>query len=90
MPYDANVLRRASQRLEDQSRQRRERTDRLRLEAYEREPRLEQLDRRLRGTMAGLVAAALRQGGDPEGESGASAGAGRPAGRAGPARGRAG
>ena len=65
MPYDANVLRRASQRLEDQSRQRRERTDRLRLEAYEREPRLEQLDRRLRGTMAGLVAAALRQGGDP-------------------------
>ena len=65
MPYDANVLHRAAQRLEDESRRRRERTERLRLEAYEREPRLEQLDRRIQGTMAGLVAAALRQGGDP-------------------------
>ena len=45
MPYDANVLRRASRLLEEQSRQRRERTERARLEAYRREPRLEQLDR---------------------------------------------
>ena len=65
MPYDANVLHRASQRLEEDRRRRRERTQRLRAEAYERQPRLEQLDRRIRGTMAGLVAAALRQGGDP-------------------------
>ena len=65
MPYDSNVLRRATQRLEDESRRRRERTERLRLTAYEKEPRLEQLDRRIQGTMAGLVAAALRQGGDP-------------------------
>ena len=65
MPYDANVLRRATQRLEEESRRRRERTERLRLDAYARQPRLDELDRRIRGTMAGLVAAALRQGDDP-------------------------
>ncbi len=65
MSYDANVQRRAVERLERERRERRERTERLRREAYEKEPRLEQLDRRIRGTMAGLVAAALRQGGDP-------------------------
>lgn len=65
MPYDANVLRRAARRLEEENRRRREQTERLRLEAYQRQPRLAQLDRRIQGTMAGLVAAALRQGGDP-------------------------
>ena len=65
MAYDANVQRRAAERLERERRERRERTERLRLEAYEREPRLERLDRRIQGTMAGLVAAALRQGSDP-------------------------
>ncbi|MCI9156334.1 MAG: ATP-binding protein [Lawsonibacter sp.] len=65
MAFDANVLRRANQRLEQERREREEREERLRLEAYEREPRLEQLDRRIRGTMAGLVAAALRQGDNP-------------------------
>lgn len=65
MPYDANVQRRAVQRLERLRRERQERTERLRLEVYAREPRLERLDRRIQGTMAGLVAAALRQGGDP-------------------------
>ena len=64
MPYDANVLRRATRRLEEDSRLRREETERRRQEAYARQPRLEQLDRRIQGTMAGLVAAALRQGGD--------------------------
>ena len=64
MPYDANVLRRAVQRLEDASRSRREDTERRRRAAYAREPRLEQLDRRIQGTMAGLVAATLRRGGD--------------------------
>lgn len=64
MPYDANVLRRATRRLEEESRLRRDRTEQARLEAYRRQPRLEQLDRRIQGTMAGLVAAALRQGGD--------------------------
>ena len=64
MPYDANVLRRATRRLEEESRLRRDRAEQARLEAYRRQPRLEQLDRRIQGTMAGLVAAALRQGGD--------------------------
>ena len=65
MSYDANVMRRAVQRLEERTRRRRERAEQLLLEAYAKEPRLEQLDRRIQGTMAGLVAAALRQGGDP-------------------------
>ncbi len=65
MAYDANVQRRAADRLEQERRRRQERTERLRLEAYEKEPRLEQLDRRIQGTMAGLVAAALRRGSDP-------------------------
>ena len=65
MPYDANVLRRAVQRLEDAGRCRREDTERRRREAYAREPRLEQLDRRIQGTMAGLVAATLHA---PSGE----------------------
>ena len=57
MSYDANVQRRAVERLERERRERRERTERLRQEVYQKEPRLEQLDRRLQGTMAGLVAA---------------------------------
>lgn len=65
MAYDANVQRRAVKRLEEENRRRREQTERLRLDAYARQPRLEQLDRRIQGTMAGLVAATLRQGGDP-------------------------
>ncbi|MCI9269093.1 MAG: DNA replication protein DnaC, partial [Lawsonibacter sp.] len=65
MSYDANVLRRANQRLEDQNRRRRDQVERLRQDVYARQPKLEQLDRRIQGTMAGLVAAALRQGGDP-------------------------
>ena len=65
MSYDANVQRRAAARLEQERRRRQERTERLRLEAYEKEPRLERLDRRIQATMAGLVAAALRRGGDP-------------------------
>ena len=65
MSYDANVQRRAAARLDQERRRRQERTERLRLEAYEKEPRLERLDRRIQATMAGLVAAALRRGGDP-------------------------
>ena len=65
MAYDANVLRRATQRLEEDRRKRRERTERLRRDAYARQPELARLDRRLQQTMAQLVAATLRQGGDP-------------------------
>ena len=65
MGYDANVLRRATQRLEQGRRERRERVEGLRRDAYARQPKLERLDRQLQQTMAQLVAAALRQGEDP-------------------------
>lgn len=65
MAYDGNVLHRATEQLETRRRQRRERTGRLRQQAYERQPRLLQLDRQIQATMSQLVAATLRQGGDP-------------------------
>ena len=65
MGYDANVLRRATQRLEQGRRERREQVEGLRRDAYARQPKLERLDRQLQQTMAQLVAAALRQGEDP-------------------------
>ena len=51
MAYEASVLRRAAEQLEDRRTARRD--------------RLERLDRELQGTMSQLVAAALRQGEDP-------------------------
>ena len=65
MGYDANVLRRATQRLEQGRRERRERVEGLRRDAYARQPKLERLDRQPQQTMAQLVAAAPRQGEDP-------------------------
>ena len=65
MGYDANVLRRATQRLEEERRARQNRVEGLRRKAYAQQPRLLQLDRQLQGTMSRLVAAALRQGEDP-------------------------
>lgn len=65
MAYDANILHRATLRLEAERRSRQERAERMRRQAYERQPKLLQLDKRLQATMAQLVAATLRQGGDP-------------------------
>ncbi|MGI5963546.1 MAG: ATP-binding protein [Lawsonibacter sp.] len=65
MGYDPNVLRRATQRLDEERRARGERIERLRRQAYEKQPGLERLDRDLQATMSQLVAAALRQGEDP-------------------------
>ena len=65
MSYDPNVLRRATDRLEEERRARADRLDRLRTQAYGRQPRLARLDRELQGTMSQLVAAALRKGEDP-------------------------
>ena len=62
MAYDPNVLRRATEALEEQRRVHQLNTARLRADAYRRQPRLEQLDRQLQGTMAQLMAAALRRG----------------------------
>ncbi len=64
MPYDPNVLRRATERLEEDRRARSDRAARLRAETYAREPRLAALDRQLQGTMSQLVTAALRRGED--------------------------
>ncbi|MGE4275575.1 MAG: ATP-binding protein [Lawsonibacter sp.] len=65
MSYDANALRRATDRMEENRRTRVDRVERLRARAYETQPRLAQLDKELQGTMSRLVAAALRQGEDP-------------------------
>ena len=65
MGYDANVLRRARQQLEDRRLRRADEQAQVREWAYARQPRLEQLDRRLQGTMSQLMAAALRRGEDP-------------------------
>ena len=65
MAYDPQVLRRATEILEQQRREHQLKKAHLRLQAYDRQPRLEQLDRQLQGTMAQLMAAALRRGENP-------------------------
>lgn len=65
MSYDANALRRATDRLEENRRSRADRVERLRARTYETQPRLAQLDKELQGTMSRLVAAALRRGENP-------------------------
>ncbi len=62
MSYDPNVLRRATEALETQRRTHQLKKARLRMEVYARQPRLDELDRQLQGTMAQLVSAALRRG----------------------------
>ncbi len=67
MAYDARVLRRAAARY-DEDRQRREELFRARQrECYEKEPRLEEIDRELSHTMAKIIANGLRRGADPRG-----------------------
>ncbi len=62
MGYDQNVLRRAT--LEENRRLQAEQKQLRRREAYARQPRLSQLDRAMRGTMAELIGATLRRGED--------------------------
>ncbi len=65
MGYDGRVLRRAKARY-DEDRQRRAELFRARQrECYAREPRLEEIDRTLSGTMAKIIAAGFRRGADP-------------------------
>ena len=65
MAYDGKIMRRASQRFEE-DRRRRQEEFRLRTEAvYRREPRLREVQRELNATMSKLIAGALRQGTDP-------------------------
>lgn len=65
MAYSEEVLRRARARL-DASRQEKQETYEAHLqEAYARYPRLLEIDKELRGTVAQVVAAAFRRGEDP-------------------------
>ena len=64
MGYDLNVLRRATARLEENRRLHAEQKQMRRRQAYAAQPRLSQLDRAMRGTMAELIGATLRRGED--------------------------
>lgn len=65
MGYDANVLRRATARLEENKKKRQEELKRRERMAYQASPRLAEIDRQLRSTIVEIVAASLRNGTDP-------------------------
>lgn len=65
MAYSEQVLRRARQRLEQAKTEREHENEAHRAIAYERYPRLAEIDRELRLTMSALMANALRNGEDP-------------------------
>ena len=65
MSYEPSIIRAASRRLEEERRLRGGQAEQRRRQAYAREPRLEEIDRELRTTMARLAASALRRGEDP-------------------------
>ena len=65
MAYEQNVLRRATERLEDQRRQLEEKQNARRREIYAAIPRVAEIDRQLRRTIVDIIAASLRQGNDP-------------------------
>ena len=66
MALDGKILRRAMDRYEEANRLRSEKTRRLREEIYGKDPRIGELDRLLRSSVAEAAAVALRGGGDPE------------------------
>ena len=66
MALDGKILRRALDRFEEINRLRSENTRRLREEIYGKDPRVEELDRLLRASVAEAAALALQGGGDPE------------------------
>ncbi len=65
MAYSEQVLRRARERLEQARMEHERENEAHRREAYARYPRLAEIERALQGTMAQLMATALRQGEDP-------------------------
>ena len=65
MAYEQNVLRRATERLEDQRRRREDQQNARRREIYAAVPRVAEIDRQLRRTIVDIIAASLRQGSDP-------------------------
>lgn len=66
MAYSEQVLERARARLEDARRERERENDIQRQIAYERYPRLPEIERKLRQTMTKLIADAFRHGQDPQ------------------------
>ena len=65
MAYSEQILARARARLEDARRERERENEQQKLRAYERYPRLREIERQLRLTMTKLMANALRHGEDP-------------------------
>ena len=65
MSYSPNVLRRAQARLTRRREERQARQEEQRRQVYAQLPRVAEIDRLLRRTMAQVIAAALREGGDP-------------------------
>ena len=65
MAYSEQILRRARERLEQAKAEREREKEAHRRDAYDRYPRLAEIDRELRLTMTQLMATALRQGEDP-------------------------
>lgn len=65
MIYEASVLRRATKRLEEERERRAAGLERRRAEIYRALPRTLEIDRALKGTIAQIISASLRSGGDP-------------------------
>lgn len=65
MGYDAAVLRRATQRLEQERKEREEQTESLRRRLYAQAPELCDIDRQLKGTILDIITASLKKGSDP-------------------------
>ena len=66
MPYSESVIRRAMERLRLSAEEKQAEYEAHLAEAYEKYPRLQQIDRRLRESAAEAVAASFRRGGDPK------------------------
>ena len=65
MSFDPNVLHRATKRLAQRRAQREANQDAIRAEIHQKLPRTAQIDQQLRRTIAGIIAASLREGDDP-------------------------
>ena len=65
MSYDGRLLRLAQERYEADRDAREAERAALREKAYERRPRLREIDQELRRTASRILAAALRRGADP-------------------------
>lgn len=65
MAYDGKLMRRALQRFEEDRRAERERYQERRENVFRRQPRLREIEARLRSTTSRIITGALRQGEDP-------------------------